>query len=131
MRYLFRAGLGLFALLALTACAGGMAGAGGGDRDTITQEQLLDTGASDLYDAVRRLRPEWLTSRGPRSMVQDGSPALASVYMSGSHLGDVEALRDIRPENVQSLRYFDAGTASARFGMGHPRGVIEVVPAGG
>lgn len=130
MKYLFRTGLGLSAFLVLAACAAGVGGGTGGDRDTITQEQLLDTGTADVYEAVQRLRPEWLLSRGPRSMVQDDTPALASVYMSGSHLGDVEALRNLRPENVEALRYFDAGPASARFGMGHPRGVIQVIPLG-
>lgn len=130
MRTFFQSALAFFLVVGLTACAQGLGGGTGGDRDSISQQQLLDTGAADVHDAVRRLRPEWLLSRGPRSMVQDDSPALASVFMSGAHLGDVEVLRDIRPENVDRLQYYDAGSASARFGMGHPRGVIQVIPVG-
>lgn len=113
-------------LLGVQACATGGSGERG-NGDTITHEQLLEVSASDVYEAVQRLQPSWLTSRGPRSLTDD-TPSVASVYMSGSHVGDVEFLRTLQPDEVEELRYYEAGEASARFGMGHPRGVIEVHP---
>lgn len=111
-------------LLALPACATTGA-AGGGAGDTITREQMLEVNASDVYDAVQKLQPSWLTSRGPTSITDD-SPTVVSVFMGGSHVGDSEYLRNLIPDDIEMLRYYEAGEASARFGMGHPRGVIEV-----
>lgn len=91
----------------------------------LTQEQLATTNAPNLYEAIRKLRPEWLSSRGATS-VTDETPTVASVYMNGTSLGKVDALRDMRILDVSQARYWDAGQASARFGMGHPRGVIEL-----
>ena len=94
-------------------------------RNVLTREQLAATNSDNLYDALSKLRPEWLSSRGPTS-VSDPTPTAASVYMSGTMLGKADALKDMRILDVSEVRYWDAGQASARFGMGHPRGVIEI-----
>ena len=94
-------------------------------RNVLTREQLAATNSDNLYDALSKLRPEWLTSRGPTS-VSDATPTMASVYMNGTMLGKADALKDMRILDVTEVRYWDAGQASARFGMGHPRGVIEI-----
>ena len=112
----------------VTACAHPSAGSSapstGGN--VVTQQQLAATNAQSVYDALQKLRPEWLSSRGPTS-VTDDTPAVASVYMNGTMLGKADYLREMRPLDVTEIRYWDAGQASARFGMGHPRGVIEIV----
>lgn len=46
--------------------------------------------------------------------------------MNGTLLGKADYLREVRVIDATEVRYFDAGSASARFGMGHPRGVIEI-----
>ena len=115
-------------LLALAGCARAAtpgADSRGARRATLTQEQLAATNSLSLYDAIQKLRPDWLTSRGPTS-VTDPTPAVASVYMAGTRLGRVDYLREMRVLDVTEVRYWDAGQASARFGMGHPRGVIEI-----
>jgi hypothetical protein len=91
----------------------------------LTQQQLLATNSQTVYEAIERLRPEWLTSRGPTS-VTNTEPTVPSVYMNGTMLGKAEYLRDVRVTDVTEVRYWEAGPASARFGMGHPRGVIEL-----
>ena len=118
------------AALLLAGCArattqGSGAAADRGPRNVLTQEQLAATNAETLYDAIVRLRPEWLSSRGPTS-VTDATPTLASVFMNGNALGKAERLRDMHVNDVTEVRYWDAASASARFGMGHPRGVIEL-----
>jgi len=42
-------------------------------------------------------------------------------------LGSADDLREMRVLDVTEVRYRESGPASARFGMGHPRGVIEVI----
>lgn len=114
--------------LSTTGCAsaGARQGRAGGRSTTITHEQLASANSDNLYDAVVKLRPEWLTSRGTMSAT-DMTPASVDVYLDASMLGKAEALRDIRLLDVSEVRFFDAGAASARFGMGHPRGVIQVI----
>ena len=96
-----------------------------GDPNVLTHEQLTATNSTSVFDALEKLRPEWLTSRGPTS-VTDATPAVPSVFMNGQMLGKVEVLRDIRVLDVGEARFWSAAQASARFGMGHPRGVIEL-----
>jgi hypothetical protein len=93
--------------------------------NVLTESQLVATNSDNLYDAIAKLHPDWLSSRGPTS-VTDATPTSASVFMGGSLLGRAEALRDMRVIDVTEVRYWDAGRAAARFGMGHPRGVIEL-----
>ena len=121
--------LGLSLLLA-GCVTGGTRTASAGNQDIITRAQMFEVNANTAYDAVQKLRPSWLSSRGPTS-VTDSSPTVATVYMSGSEVGDIEYLRNLRPDDVQELRYYEPGEAGARFGMGHPRGVIQVIPRGG
>jgi hypothetical protein len=111
----------------LLACAsvGTQPGAASESHNRLTQEQLAATNSETLYDAISKLRPDWLTSRGPQS-VRDPTPTSPSVFMNGSMLGRADYLRDMRVLDVSEVRYWEAGQASARFGMGHPRGVIEV-----
>ena len=91
----------------------------------LSQEQLERANSDNLYDAIMKLRPEWLTSRGPTS-VTDATPTAVDIYMNGSMLGKADYLRQVRLLDVTEVKYWDAGSASARFGMGHPRGVIEI-----
>lgn len=127
-----RARATLAGLLILTsACVVGMSlpGQPGEARDFITRDEMIRANASTVYDAVQKLKPSWFTSRGPTS-VTDPSPTMVSVFMNGNEVGDVSYLRGLRPDDVEEIRRYDAGEAGARFGMGHPRGVIEVIPRG-
>jgi hypothetical protein len=118
----------LAGLWMITGCAQatqGAAGAARGSGAQLNREQLAEVNSDNLYDAIAKLRPEWLTSRGPTS-VTNGTPSVVDVYMNGTMLGKADYLREVRLLDVTEVRYWDAGQASARFGMGHPRGVIEI-----
>jgi hypothetical protein len=97
----------------------------GGDASRLTQDQLAATNSGTVYDAVEKLRPEWLTSRGPTS-ITNPTPTVASVFMNGQLLGKIDYLREVRVIDVSEVRYWPAGPAAAKYGMGHPRGVIEL-----
>jgi hypothetical protein len=112
-------------LLAGCASATTQSGSNRGGSTTLTRAQLATTNSDNLYDAINKLRPQWLTSRGPTS-VTDATPSTVDVYMDGSLLGKVDYLRDVPVLDVTEVRYWDAGQASVRFGMGHPHGVIEL-----
>lgn len=112
-------------LLAACASAGEPPPDGRGDRYLLTQQQLATSNADNVFDALEKLRPEWLTSRGPVS-ITNSEPSMANVFMNGQMLGKPEILRDVRITDIAHVRYWPAGPAAAKFGMGHPRGVIEI-----
>ncbi|MGH7459528.1 MAG: hypothetical protein ACREMA_00690 [Longimicrobiales bacterium] len=99
------------------------------DRDRITAEQLARVPADNAYEAIRNLQPQWLEGRGPAS-VTDPTPATAVVYVDGNRVGDLETLRSFSLTSLSEIRYHPPGQASSRFGMGLPRGVIELISKG-
>ena len=112
----------------LTGCARGAVPDGSSAnsrKNVITQEQLSGTNSDNLYEAIEKIHPDWLTNRGPTS-VSNPAPTVVSVYMNGMMLGKADYLREMHVLDVSEVRYWDAGQATARFGNGHPRGVIEV-----
>jgi len=118
------------AVLVLTGVSGCSIGRGtqgdGGSRNEITEGQIGRVDHQTLYEVVAALRPGWLRSRGPTSFV-DPTPPVPSVYVDGQYVGTTESLRTMRPQDVRAVRYWNPGEAGVRFGMGHPRGVIEVM----
>lgn len=114
----------------LTACASH--GPSGGQRtarpdpDMITAEELAGTTASNLYDAVRNLRPAWMMRSRPTAVLQQQQAQLM-VYVDGTRYGTLETLRQIVPSGIIYVKWFSAGAAEARFGPGHLLGAIEVV----
>ena len=114
------------AIGSLTACATGAATGGASERNRISGEELATSNSPMVYEALQLLRPQWMRGRGPVS-ITDATEARANVYLNGNRIGDLEALRDIYVVDVAELRFWPAGEAGARFGMGNPRGVIEVI----
>ena len=112
-----------FALGCTSATTQGRTSQGTGN--TLTYDQLARTNTEYVYDAIVKLRPSWLTSRGPTSL-NDATPTGVNVFVGGSLLGKAEALKEVRIVDVSEVKYWDAASASARFGMGNPRGVIEI-----
>jgi hypothetical protein len=92
-----------------------------GDRNLVTQEQLLEQNFQSAYDAVEALHSNWLRARGPDSFQ---SPTEVLVYLDNVKLGDVSTLRTIHPRTIREIRHFDGNEATARWGIGHGAGVI-------
>jgi hypothetical protein len=102
------------------------------DRNLISQEELQQSGTQDLYQAVRKLRPAWLSSRGATSIAPDGSGVVTKegallVYVDGQRRGELDELRAFPFEQAGEIRFLSADQATSRFGMGHPLGAIEVI----
>src|SRR5688572_12969210 len=67
------------------------------------------------YDAISRLRPTWLSSRGPTSF--DQRTEFATVFVDGQPYGDLASLRNIPAYHVGDVHYYDVTEAGARFGL--------------
>ncbi len=100
----------------------------------ITADEMAETHAdlNSAYDAVARLRPNWLAPHGVTSTgASAASTETATVWVDGQNIGSINALRNINAYQVGSMRYYDVTQAGARFGIrGGSSGVIEVTMKG-
>lgn len=118
MRRLFPPTLLAFVLL-LTACASGGTGATPrSSSDVINAEELETVATFSAYDAVSRLRPQWLRARTP------GVEAV--VFLNGAQIGGLEALRSIQVSTLSEIRYRNGRDATTRYGTGFGGGSIEL-----
>ena len=98
------------------------------DQQLITRDVIRSTQYTNMYDVVLALRSNWLRAR-PAESIQGQSPSI-QVYLDNQRLaGGAEELRQLSPTNIESVRYFDPITASARWGMDHGAGAIYVLTA--
>lgn len=118
----------LGASLLLWGCATGPTSDGGTVRDPnrISLEELQDQPAGTAYDAVERLRPNWLRSRAS-TMAGGGTAIVARVFVDGREFGPLRALRQVSIEAVGEIRYMSGRDATTRHGTGYAGGIIEVI----
>jgi hypothetical protein len=122
------------AFAAIIACAAA-SGAAGTSRTSgvprrgnlLTAEQIAAAHAdvTTAYDAIARLRPNWLVAHGSSSL----SPGteFASVFVDGQQYGGLSSLRNIQAYQVADFHYYDVTEAGATFGLrGGAGGVIDV-----
>ena len=124
MRYL---GLFLGLALCLEACASSSGSSDTSSRDTITREQMLETQSITAYDVIRTLHPRWLRARSQTVGAADARPLTPTVYLDGTRMGGLDILAVYQVRYIHEIHYLDPGRAAIRYGMGFPRGVIEIV----
>lgn len=122
IRYLY-----LIALAAVIGCASAGSGSSGSRRDPnlITAQDIAGIPATNAYDAVERLRPLFLRSRGKTS-INTPNTQYPTVYVDGLRYGDLGSLRNIMANHVLDIRFYNGADAGARFGLQNAAGVIEV-----
>ena len=82
---------------------------------------------NSIYDAIARLRPNWLAPRGTMGSTSVGSN-YAQVFVDDQLVGDTGALKNINAYQVGDVRYYDVSQAGARFGIrAGTNGAIEVI----
>jgi hypothetical protein len=112
--------------VALTVVACSSTGATGARRSSssvITAEDLAEVPELNCYEAVQRLRPSWLRTRGRVSM--SGQQGIR-LYVDGISRGYVEELASIRANAVERMRHLSGPEATSRFGTDHGDGAILV-----
>jgi hypothetical protein len=117
----------LFGLTAVVlACAsGGKSSTRTRERaDLITEADIAQVQASNVYDVIEAKRSRWLNVRGTNSLTAESGPMV--VYFDGTRLGGVELLKGIPVTGVVYIQYFDPNQATGRWGIGHTQGAIYV-----
>jgi len=119
----------LIALAVVLGCASGSNPSGAvkvpRTANYLTGEEIAAQNATEgtAYDAIARLRPNWLATKG----VATQGPEYPVVFVDGQEFGPPESLRNIHAFHVNDIRYYDITQAGARFGIkGGTGGVIEV-----
>ena len=122
-----RRGLIVSAAALLCACASNPDRAKAGDRRDQTRLSAADIRSADpnltLFDLISRVRPQWLTRR-PGTALQGTLDVV--VYRDDVRAGGTDALKDIRLDIVDSVRFLTGTEATGRFGLNHPHGAILV-----
>jgi hypothetical protein len=105
--------------------------------DVITVDEIREFGgsASDAYELIRQRRPTFLRPRGvhsnPDRKIGSTGTALEMnvprVFLDGTYLGPLEALRNVAIGSVVEIRYYNITAASMRFATNQSASpVIEV-----
>jgi hypothetical protein len=80
-----------------------------------------------VYDAVARLRPNWLAPHGVTSSNMSSTTEFATVFVDGVLYGDLSTLRNLQAYHVADIRYYDITQSGAKYGIrGGSSGVIDV-----
>ena len=113
------------AAAAVLGCAANASGTSPTHRSgsLLTAEEIAAAHAdiTTAYDAIARLRPNWLAAHG--------ASAYATVFLDGQKYadGDLSSLRTIEAYHITRIRYYDMTQAGARFGLqAREAGAIEV-----
>ena len=119
--------VGLVAALAVS-CTPPATARSSRDPNVITSEELVPLQASNAYDAVRRLRPNFLTSRGLTTLrgTDTGYP---KVYLDRVLFGDINSLKNLSVNGIREIHYYNGPEAAGRFGLDNVSGAIEVISA--
>lgn len=104
-------------LAALTGCASSAQPHSGGVRqsapDYITSIEVEATPVSNAWDLISRLRPSWFQAQQRMGSISGGTRTQEIVvYMDGSRMGSLSALKSISTIGIKSLQYYDATRAA-------------------
>jgi hypothetical protein len=108
------------------ACAPPATARSGRDANVITKEEIASVQAANLYDAVTRLRPNFLHYRG-QSTLRGADTGYPKVYLDRNLLGDINSLKTLTPNGIREIRYYNGAEASSKFGLDNTSGAIEIV----
>lgn len=117
---------------AAAACGGrtaaGLATTAHHDRDVIGREELDDRAVRSLtvLEAVRTLRPTYLTSRGKQSLT-DAESGKVHASIDGISIVAVDDLKNILVTGVVEIRFLNEGAAMQRFGGAARQGPVIFV----
>lgn len=90
-----------------SATSAGVAGSGASSRDVLTGDELMNTAASNVYDALHTLRPEMLSGHGlgaPDVYIGDLREPKGVDRLREIPLSQVQQVQYLKPEDARSLR---------------------------
>lgn len=96
------------------------------DPSLITEEEIVASLAVDAYDAVAKLRSNFLASRGQTSFRSSAS-SLPTVFVDGLKYGPISTLAQIPASSIMEIRLLRSWEATTNYGTGYMSGVIAII----
>jgi len=96
------------------------------DAQTITEQEIVASNAINAYEAIQRLRSDFLTYRGETSFYLNRSKSMPTVYVDEQRYGEITVLENIPAQEVASIHLYRAWEATTKYGTGNTAGVIAV-----
>lgn len=87
-----------------------------GSKEMLTGAEIKAANVSNAYEAVRRLRPNFLFGRTKRPII----------YLDNLKYGEVSSLNNIDANSVELIEFLSPLDATTRYGTGHSSGAIVV-----
>jgi hypothetical protein len=94
-------------------------------RNVITRAEIEDSHANSAWDAVAKLRANFMTSRGANSLLVKVNKE-PTVYLDDVEYGNLGTLKQIPASSVAEIRFIEGWNAETKYGPGHAAGVIQV-----
>ena len=94
--------------------------------NVITLDEIVAANASNVYDLIVRIRPEYLRDRGAVSILTK-KRARATVFLNDQEYGELETMRNFPADRIGEIHYFNGSDAVARFGSQYGGGVIQLI----
>ena len=116
-----------FTLVAVIACASAGTSTPGVRRDPniITKQEIAAANVSTGYEAISKLRPMFLKTRG-RTTINGQANDYAIVFVDGQRFGDLNSLNNIVASSILEARFLPGTEAVTRYGMEYGGGVIDI-----
>lgn len=100
--------------------------AGPADSHIITREEIEASHTATAYEAIQKLRANFLSYRGETSISKTNSQPYPTVYVDGQEFGPISSLRSIPASQVETIRLYRSWEATTKYGTGNMGGVIAV-----
>ena len=111
--------------LTLAACSQATIGHGSAyDPNVIRIDEAQSVEASSAYELVRKLRPSFLASRGPTTIL-GASSAYPTVFVDGMRYGTIGSLSVIPASWISEVRLYRTA-APPQFGSDNMSGVLAI-----
>lgn len=94
------------------------------DPDVLTSDEFDQVQEGSAYDLIRRLRPGFLSYRGPTTILGSAT-GMPTVYVDGMRYGPFAILQQIPANWVAEVRLFRAASAG-QFGLDNTGGVLMI-----
>lgn len=81
--------------------------------DIITAAEIEASGATNAHELITKLRPRWLQPSRATSSIGGGviRQPITLVYLDGSRVGGIEALRGLTVFGIKQARWYEADRA--------------------
>lgn len=99
---------GLLLVVSAAACASTGATTRKSSPDKLTRAEIAMSSATNGYEAISRLRPNWLRAQGTASIAGAVRSQLILLYIDNQRAEDLYALKNLSAGMIESAEWIDA-----------------------